>query len=70
MENKFKERLKELRVAKGITQKDLSAELGFSRTTVNDWETQGSEPSFNTLMKVAKYFDVSIDYLLGYRDYE
>lgn len=59
------ERLKELRKEKGISQQKLADGLNVSRSTVAMWETQGTETDNPTLVKIAKYFDVSVDYLLG-----
>lgn len=67
MENKFKERLKELRQEKGLTQKQIADLFGISRISVVYWE-QGSEPDYDTLIKLAKFFDVSVDFLLGIED--
>lgn len=64
----FSERVKELRIERGLTQAQLASKLGFNRGTVGDWETRGKEPSFITLCDIASLFDVTIDYLLGYSD--
>jgi len=69
MENKFRIRLKELRKEKGLTQTQLAEELGFTRVNISDWEWKGMEPSFDTVIKIAKFFDVTIDYLFGVEDY-
>ena len=66
--NKLKIRLRELRIENGLTQQQLSTLLGFGRTTVNEWEVKGNEPNLDTLIKIAKYFEVSLDYLLGLED--
>lgn len=68
MSNKFKIRLKQLRLEKKLTQQELSRILGFGRTTVNEWEVKGNEPNIDTLMKIAKFFEVSLDYLVGLED--
>jgi transcriptional regulator with XRE-family HTH domain len=68
MKNKFKERLRELRLDKHLTQQDLSKLLGFGRTTVNEWEIKGNEPNIDTLIKIAQFFDVTLDYLVGLED--
>lgn len=57
--------LKKLREKKGVYQKDVAAYLGVERTTYVKYENGDSEPSFEMLGKLADYFDVSIDYLLG-----
>lgn len=59
------ERLKELRAARGLLQKDVAAVLGIDRTTYVKYEKGQSEPSFDILTKLADYFGVSVDYLLG-----
>ena len=65
----FAQRLKELREEKQITQKSLADILGLnSRTTIANYEQNDREPDFETLIKIAKYFEVSIDYLLGQTD--
>jgi len=67
--NKFGEKVAELRKDKGMTQLELSKVLGFSRAAVCDWESRGKEPEFDTLILIAKYFNVSTDYLLGLEDF-
>ena len=61
-------RLKELRKAHGITQVDLAKALPVAQSTVGMWESGKREPDFNTLEKLANYFSVSTDYLLGKSD--
>lgn len=62
------ERLKQLREAKGLYQKDVAAFLGVDRTTYVKYERGDSEPNHDTLSKLASFFDVSVDYLLGRTD--
>ena len=65
----FAQRLRELREEKQVTQKNLAEILGLnSRTTITNYEQNDREPDFETLIKIAKYFEVSIDYLLGQTD--
>ncbi len=59
------EQLKILRKAKGVLQKDVAAYLGINRTTYVKYETGVSEPDNETLKKLADYYSVSLDYLLG-----
>lgn len=61
----FAEKLKELRFFKKITQTELSQVLGVSQQTVGSWETNNSTPNLTMLGKLADYFEVSADYLLG-----
>lgn len=61
----FASKLKELRKAKGITQEIFADEFNISRGTIAMWETGKREPAHETLLKLADYFNVSVDYLLG-----
>lgn len=65
---KIKERIKELRLDKKISQKQLSKELGLSEKTISHYESGYSEPSLDTLMKICIYFNTTADYLLGLED--
>ena len=58
-------RLKELRVSKKLLQKDIAELLGVERTTYVKYESGVSEPNINTLLRLADYYEVSVDYLLG-----
>lgn len=66
--NKFKERLKELRSEKNLTQKQLSKKLNVSEDCVYNWENGRSEPSITDLINLATILDVTIDYLVGKTD--
>ena len=61
----FKERLKELRVERKLSQADLAKELNVSQRSISSWETGFRQPDFETLERIAKFFDVTTDYLLG-----
>ena len=65
----FGKRLKEVRVAKGMAQRQLAEVLNVSSTTVHCWETDKQEPSLSTVLFLSDYFDVSLDYLFGKSDY-
>lgn len=58
-------RLKILRKDKGISQLKLALDLNTSQNTISRYETGEREPGINELIKIADYFDVSIDYLVG-----
>lgn len=60
----FGKKLKELRNERSLTQEQLAQILNVSKTTICQWETFKQEPSLNTLVAIAYYFDVSVDYLL------
>lgn len=63
----FARRLKELRAARDTTQAELAAYLGVSRPTVAGYE-RNKEPNQETLTKIAAFFGVTVDYLLGRTD--
>ena len=65
---KFVERLKELRIEKGLTQTQLAKELRVNQRTISNWEVGERQPDLDTLEVIAKYFNVSYDYLLGLTD--
>ena len=62
--NKFAENLKNLRSELGLTQKQLSKKLGVLERTVSYWEKGERECDLDTLIKISKLFNVSIDDLL------
>lgn len=62
---KFSNRLENLLEERNLTQKFLSKELNIATSTLNGYLRQNREPDFDTLINLAKYFNVSIDYLLG-----
>ncbi len=66
--NLFRERLKTLRTDKGIGQNLLAKELDLSNASISYWETGKQEPCAEAIFKLAQYFDVSSDYLLGLVD--
>lgn len=57
--------LSKLRIEKYLSQRDLAFELGVSAGAIGMWETNKRFPDVNMLVKIAKYFNVSVDYLLG-----
>ncbi len=61
-------RLKELRKAKGISQLKLAMDLNTNQNTISRYETGEREPGIVELIKLADYFNVSIDYLLERTD--
>lgn len=61
-------RLKELRKAKGISQLKLAMDLNMNQNTISRYETGEREPGINELIRIADYFNVSVDYLVGRTD--
>ncbi len=65
---KFNIRLKQLRLDHKLTQSDLADILGLKPTAISNYESQRNEPSFEKLIMLSEYFEVSCDYLLGITD--
>lgn len=68
MINRFSEQIKFLREEKNLNQKEFAESIGVLARTVSYWE-QGRECDFDMLIKIARFFDVTTDYLLGISDY-
>ena len=61
-------RLKELREKRGMSQGRLAIELDLNQNTISRYESGAREADYRTLIAIADYFDVSLDYLLGRTD--
>lgn len=61
----FGERLRELRTDRNIRQEEIAQHLGITRQAYGKYESDERQPSYNILVKIADYFNVSLDYLLG-----
>lgn len=59
------ERLKNLRISKNLTQKQVAERLGIAISTLSGYELEEKHPSYFILMKLARLYDVSTDYLIG-----
>lgn len=62
------DRLKTLRLEKGISQTDLAKQFNIARSTLSQYESNQRTPSDEIKVKLSEYFNVSIDYLLGKTD--
>lgn len=60
----FQNNLRELRLAKGLTQQQLGEVFHVSRTTISNYETGKMEPSIKLILDISEYFEVSLDQLL------
>lgn len=58
--------LRKLRINKGISQQQLADVMGTSQQSVNKYENHNVEPDISALIKLADYFETSIDYLVGH----
>lgn len=57
--------MKDLRKKKGISQLRLATDLNTTQNTISRYETGEREPGIAELIKIADYFNVSVDYLIG-----
>ncbi|MCI9468260.1 MAG: helix-turn-helix transcriptional regulator [Oscillospiraceae bacterium] len=64
----FQERLHQLRKGTGLKQEDMAKELGVVFRSYRRYECGESEPTLSTLLQIAEYFHVSLDYLAGRSD--
>ena len=65
---KFAQRLKELRIDKGLSIQALSKEVKIGVASICRWENQQADVKRTQLVTLAKFFDVTIDYLMGLED--
>lgn len=63
------QRIKELRQEKGVDQTEFAKWLGTSQTNVSRWENDKFEPDLETIVKIAQFFEVTTDYLLGVTEF-
>lgn len=61
----FSKKLKGLRTLKGLQQQDVAEDLGLHKNTYHHYESGRSEPPFEVLIKIAEYYNISIDELIG-----
>jgi len=64
----YLERLKSLREKEKMTQSEIAKELGISQNTYSQYETGVRQPSLEILAKLAEFYFVSTDYILGLTD--
>ena len=63
------EKLKQLRQEKGVKQEEVAKAIGITKSAYSNYEQGIREPSFQILVQLCKYFDVTSDYLLGLSDF-
>ena len=69
MNTVFCERLKSIRLEKGLTQPKLAKMIGVSNGMISFWENGVHEPTVSYIIKLSKVLEVSSDYLLGLTDF-
>ena len=67
--SKFSITLKMLRKETHVSQQSLASFVGVSQQCVSEWEKDNIEPTLSNLVKIADFFDVSLDFLSGRKDY-
>lgn len=68
MGENFNENLKEARIRSGLSQKEVSENIGVAKSTYSLYESGNREPNVNTIKKIADTLNVSADTLLGIED--
>ena len=63
--NQLAARLKELRKAKGLTQRDMARQFRLSDVSYGDWERGRTEPSIDNIMRLCEIFECTSDSLIG-----
>lgn len=69
MQNDFPNRLRRLRERRRMNQKALGECCGLSKSMIGKYERGEKEPSIGTLIELANFFEVSVDYLLGRQNF-
>ncbi len=64
----FNERLKDLRIARRLNQSDVGKALGVTKQSVSNWENDNILPSMDLIIKLAKLFNCTVDYLVCMTD--
>ncbi|MDE6815377.1 MAG: helix-turn-helix domain-containing protein, partial [Lachnospiraceae bacterium] len=59
------ENIKQLRLARNLSQVDLAKKLGVTKQSISNWENNNIQPSIDMLIRLSNYFSVSTDYMLG-----
>lgn len=69
MNNKFSERLSEFLREEKISQRQFAANIGVTAACVSYWRSGKKQPTAENLYLIAKVYNLSVDFLLGVRDY-
>ena len=64
----FSQRLRELRLDKKLSMKQLAKEINTTDAAISNWENGVNEPKISSVISIAKFFGVTSDYLLGLED--
>lgn len=69
LKNVFPERLKSLRQEANLKQSELAEHFKVSKSAVSGWEVGRNQPNYDILIEMSIFFGVSVDYLIGRRNY-
>jgi len=69
MKNSFSKILKQLRLEKGMRQQDLAEKLDTTQRNISYWESGSVQPDIDMLWQIADFFGITVDVLIGRRDY-
>ena len=61
----FDKKLRDLREADGISQIKFAQQIGFSQAAISAWENNTREPGIEALLRISRFFNVTVDYLVG-----
>lgn len=62
------ENIRQLRLARNLSQVDLAKALGVTKQSISNWENNNIQPSIDMLIRVSEFFSVSTDFILGLDD--
>ena len=66
--DKFADRLRDLRIEKGLSQRELAKVINISASAIQQWESKRREPIARYVVLLSRFFGVTTDYLLGEKD--
>lgn len=66
--NTLGDRIKQLRKEKDLTQEEMADQLSLNRATISNWEIDRASPDAKTIIQLADFFNVTVDYLMGISD--
>lgn len=64
----FGNKIRELREENGLSRKELADKFNLKQNAIYEWEVRGKQTDYETLCKIADFFQVTVDYLLGRED--
>jgi len=69
MYSTFSERLKELRMERGLSTTQLGKHIDMCNSIISLWENEKRDPTLKSLLALTKYFEVTMDFLVGLTEY-